>query len=121
MWTLISSLGIIEWMHVVFIITFTMLMLIVFVKSLYRLDPADLFKYGNTGLVSHTKFWGNMAYFAATVAFVSINLLYFKEFQQNIEMIWLIYLSVVASNNIANKLIAYKYGNNTTGNEDKSQ
>jgi hypothetical protein len=68
----------------------------------------ELFKDETTDHLSHTKFWSNIAYFAATLAFLSLNL-FSATIPDSLEMIWLIYLGVVASNAVASKWIRYKY------------
>jgi hypothetical protein len=73
-----------------------------------RIDMTELFKDETSNHLSHTKFWSNIAYFAATLAFLSLNL-FSTTIPDSLEMIWLIYLGVVASNAVASKWISYKY------------
>lgn len=56
--------------------------------------------------LSHTKLWTNIAYFAATLAFVRITL--FSGEPYNAE-IWLIYLGIVGTHNVASKVLSMKY------------
>lgn len=58
-----------------------------------------------TGEVSHTKFWANVAYLAATVCFIKQNWLG----AANTE-IWWCYLLVVAGHGTASKFLTLKYG-----------
>jgi len=121
-WNLLSSIDVMQSLQVLFLILFTLVLFVTFAKGAKSINLSELFKSEITNTVSHTKFWGNIAYFAATISFLTANLLYFKEFQQNIEMIWLIYLTVVSGNNVANKWIMYKYDKqNYTGTTGESQ
>lgn len=70
--------------------------MIKFIKELYR----DL-TTTNTGKFSHTKFWSNIAYCAAT--FIIIKLTYQKELTENY---FAIYLGVVASHASISKWIS---------------
>lgn len=56
--------------------------------------------------LSHTKLWTNIAYLAATLAFVRITL--FSNEPSNAE-IWLIYLGIVGTHNVASKVLSMKY------------
>jgi hypothetical protein len=78
-------------------------------KAGRKMDMTELFKNEKTGLLSHTKFWSNVAYFAATLAFLNLNLFNSGAVSGVLEFIWVIYLGVVASNAIASKWISYKY------------
>jgi hypothetical protein len=73
-----------------------------------KIDMTELFRDEASSHLSHTKFWSNVAYFAATLAFLSLNL-FSTTTPDSFEMIWLIYLGVVASNAVANKWIKHKY------------
>ena len=88
-----------------------------------KLDMTQLFltEPGANGYVSHTKFWGNIAYFVATVVFFVANVIHYDHFKENIEMLWLIYLSIVASNNVANKFIAYKFRSQAQNTPSKTE
>lgn len=88
---------------------FGFVVFVILIKTLLKLDLTQLFLSEPGGGVSHTKFWGNIAYFVATIAFFVANLVLYDHFKDNLEILWLIYLSVVASNNVANKFIAYKF------------
>jgi len=114
-WKLISSIDAMLALQTLFLIIFTVVLFSIFAKGIKDVNLGDLFRTEITNTTSHTKFWGNVSYFAATVSFLAINLLFFREFQQNIEIIWLIYLSVVSGNNIASKWISYKYNTGSGG------
>lgn len=58
-----------------------------------------------TGLLSHTKLWTQVAYLAATLAFLR---LVFSDTPPGAD-IWLIYLGIVGGHNIASKVISMKY------------
>ena len=95
----------------VFAAVFMGLILVVFVKALKKTDLTDLFKNDNNAQMSITKFWSNVAYCAATIAFLAMNLLTPTGAG---EVIWLIYLGIVASNAVAAKFINMKYGSGGT-------
>ena len=76
-------------------------------KGLRKLDLSHLFTSEGSGVVSSTKLWSNIAYFTATVAFLSINL--FAPGTASLEMIWLVYLGTVASSALGSKMLALKY------------
>lgn len=83
------------------------LILGIFVKALFGSDLRDLFKGEIKRELSMTKFWTNVAYFAATLAFLAANLSPGGNGAD--EMIWLIYLGTVGSTAIASKYLALKY------------
>lgn len=66
---------------------------------------ADLIQDAGTGQLSHTKLWANVAYFAATVAFVKQAWMGTADAD-----IWLIYLGVVGTSTTFSKLISMRYG-----------
>lgn len=67
----------------------------------------DLITDCATGQLSHTKLWTNIAYLAATIAFLRATL--FSDTQPESE-IWLIYLGVVGAHNVSSKILSMKYG-----------
>lgn len=88
----------------------SIIMLIVSVfmfNGLRKLDLSHLFTSESTGQISSTKFWTNISYFVATVAFLTVNI--FAPGAASLEMIWLIYLGVVASSASVSKLLALRF------------
>lgn len=83
---------------------FMLLIGLVLFKNIRKLDLTRLFTSESTGEVSSTKFWSNIAYFVATVCFLALN--FVVPGVASIELIWLIYLGVVASSSVASKVIA---------------
>lgn len=73
------------------------------------MDMTELFKNDVNDRLSHTKFWSNVAYFAATVAFLNLNLFNSGNVSGVLEAVWVIYLGVVASNAVASKWISHRY------------
>lgn len=71
------------------------------------MKPVDLITDCATGQISHTKLWTNIAYLAATLAFLRLTLV--SNDPPNAE-IWLIYLGVVGAHNLSSKLLSMKYG-----------
>ena len=57
-----------------------------------------------SGALSHSKIWANIAYFAGTVKFILI--------PDPSADIWMAYLGIVGSASVASKLIQMKYGAN---------
>ena len=98
----------------IFVCIFLLALTYILFKSLKKFNMADLFIENSTNKISHTKFWSNIAYFAATIAFLSLNLFSTQATTSGMEIIWLIYLGVVASNAVASKWISYKYNANQT-------
>jgi hypothetical protein len=105
----------------IFVTIFLLVLTYILFKSLRKINVADLFVERSTNKISHTKFWSNIAYFASTIAFLSLNLFSNQATSGGMEIIWLIYLGVVASNAVASKWISYKYSGNTTTNKDDEQ
>lgn len=60
-----------------------------------------------TKQLSHTKLWTNIAYLAATLAFLKLTIL--SPEPPPIEL-WLVYLGVVGGHNVISKLLSMKYG-----------
>jgi hypothetical protein len=58
-----------------------------------------------TGEISHTKFWTNIAYLAGTVAFVKANWTSTASVD-----IWCVYLGVVGGHGVLSKFISMRYG-----------
>jgi len=67
---------------------------------------SNLICSSGTSEISHTKLWTNIAYLAATIAFLRAN---WGEAPASPE-IWLYYLGVVGGHGAVSKLIAMKYG-----------
>jgi len=83
---------------------------VIFVKALRGSNLSDLFVGERKGELSMTKFWTNVAYFAATLAFLAFNLMNQGTGQgDNNVMLWLVYLGTVGANAIASKWLALKY------------
>lgn len=96
----------------IFSCTFIIIILLVLVRALYKNDISTLFLDEDslpTKRISTTKFWQNVAYAAATVAFLGINLATVGNSAAPIEIVWIIYLGVVASNAVMSKWIGAKY------------
>jgi uncharacterized membrane protein (Fun14 family) len=94
---------------ILFMLCFIISLMWVFIKGTLSINIKSLFIDEHTNKTSHVKYWANVAYLSATISFLSINLFFFKESSQYIEILWLIYLGVVASNATVSKLISYKY------------
>lgn len=103
----------------IFVTIFLLVLTYILFKSLRKINVADLFVESSTNKISHTKFWSNIAYFASTIAFLSLNLFSEQASSGGMEIIWLIYLGVVASNAVASKWISYKYSGNTSNNNEQ--
>ncbi len=67
----------------------------------------DLITDAGTGQLSHTKLWTNIAYAAATVAFLRISM--FSDAPSSPD-IWLVYLGVVGASGVSSKFLSLKYG-----------
>jgi hypothetical protein len=91
-----------------FAAAFMILIFTIFVKALRGSNLSDLFVGEQKGQLSMTKFWTNVAYFSATLAFLAFNLLN-QESGESQVMLWLIYLGTVGANAIASKWLALKY------------
>lgn len=92
-----------------FSVVFMAIVLIIMVKALRKTDVSDLFtSQDEAGGISLTKFWQNIAYAAATVSFLSINISG-KIGGASLEIIWVIFLGAVASNAVMSKWISMKY------------
>lgn len=87
---------------------FMILIFTIFVKALKGSNLSDLFTGETKGQLSMTKFWTNVAYFSATLAFLAFNLLNQGSGESQV-MVWLIYLGTVGANAIASKWLALKY------------
>ena len=87
---------------------FMIMVLRVFVKGMRGLDWTELFRGDVKKEISLTKFWTNIAYFTATVAFVGKVFLSQGTTDAD-NMLWMIYLGGVGSNAIAAKWLGLKY------------
>lgn len=88
---------------------FMIVVFFVFVKALRQHNLGDLFQGEIKKEISLTKFWSNIAYFAATIAFLALNLMPVAITGISLEMIWLIYLGTIGGNAMINKLMVLKY------------
>ena len=80
-----------------------------------------MFRENSSNKLSMTRFWMNVAYFCATLAFLAINLRAVNnEKITDLPMLWLIYLGTVASNSVANKWISAKYSDSSGGNSSRN-
>ena len=96
-----------------FSVAFMIVVFFIFVKALKGSNLQDLFEGVAKKQLSMTKFWTNVAYFSATVAFLAANLIS-KSSGDGMVMIWLIYLGTVGANAIASKWLALKYSGDAT-------
>lgn len=87
---------------------FMIMVLRVFVKGLRGLDFGELFRGDVKKELSLTKFWTNIAYFTATVAFIG-KIFMTPGTSETDNILWLIYLGGVGSNAIAAKWLGLKY------------
>lgn len=93
----------------VFSAIFILLIIVILAKALKTSDIRGLFtSQDEQGGISLTKFWQNIAYGAATVAFLSLNMAG-KATGASLEIVWVIYLGIVASNAVLSKWISMKY------------
>lgn len=60
-----------------------------------------------TGQLSHTKLWTNIAYFAATIAFVRYAVFTDSPFDI---WLWITFLGIVGGHNIASKALSIRLG-----------
>lgn len=101
---------------------FMLLIFAIFYKALRQSNLSDLFKGEVKNEMSMTKFWTNVAYFSATLAFLAINMMNAATVPgTGLEVIWLIYLGVVASNAAVSKWLALRYGSDTTAQRDSPE
>lgn len=91
-----------------FAVVFIVILLIILLKGIGTISVRDLFQSSGDGGTSLTKFWQNVAYMAATISFLAINIAGSVS-GASIEMIWVIYLGIVASSAVLSKWIAVKY------------
>lgn len=105
--TLTTSMGaVIMTIMMLFIIA----LVVEFINGSRKTSYKDLFVDERSGQFSHTKYWSNVAYLVATVVFLYLHMFMIDKIASQLEMLWLIYLGVVAGNASVNKLISYKYG-----------
>lgn len=79
-----------------------------FFKGMRKVDLTSLFmEDNNSRKVSSTKFWSSIAYFVATIAFLTIN--FMAPGSAGLEFIWAIYMSTVAGHAALSKFITAKY------------
>lgn len=94
------------------------ILIAVFTTSLKNIQLAELFESTGTGKISHTKFWANVAYFVATIAFVDIN---FKPSPpEYLVELWFVYLATVAGNASISKFLSLKYSNQNADTKHSS-
>lgn len=102
-----------------FSFVFMVIVLTLLIIALKKNEVGDLFSDSHNGKISITKFWQNVAYAAATVAFLSVNLGNNAGFP--VEAVWVIYLGAVASNAILSKWISAKYSGPRNDRNDEIQ
>mgnify|MGYP001176922241 FL=1 len=90
----------------VFSFLFMTVVVFILIKGIRGIRVADLFEF--SGEASLSKFWQNVAYAAATIAFLAVNISG-NLTGGTLEIVWLIYLGVVASNAVLSKWISVKY------------
>ena len=94
-----------------------LLIAILMFKSLRKVDLSELWLSEGSNRVSSTKFWSNIAYFVATVAFLAIN--FVAPGVAAVEWIWTIYLGVVGGSAMVNKLLSLRFkAAEMTNNDD---
>lgn len=93
----------------VFAIAFMIVIFIIFVKALRGTNLGDLFQGEVKQEMSITKFWTNVAYFCATIAFLSMNLISNID-GETLIFVWMIYLGTVGTSAVASKWLALRYG-----------
>lgn len=87
---------------------FMLIVAVLLLKGLRKLDLKGLFvDRPHDHHISSSKFWSNVAYFVATVAFLAINIT--APGSASLEFIWVIYLGIVASAAVASKFLALRY------------
>ena len=96
-------------------LVFIIILVIEFVNGSRKTNVQELFIDERSGKFSHTKYWSNVAYLVSTVVFLYMHMFLLDKIGDHIEMLWLIYLGVVAGNASVNKLISYKYGGAAQG------
>lgn len=98
----------------IFLILFIIVFSFMFIKALKNIDLSDLLTHEGTKVASHSKLWSSVAYFAATISFLAMNIIPGIAAQGgSLELIWMIYLGIVASNAVASKWISMKYRNDS--------
>ena len=90
----------------VFSFLFMTVVVFILIKGIRGIRVTDLFEFN--GEASLSKFWQNVAYAAATIAFLAVNISG-NLTGGTLEVVWLIYLGVVASNAVLSKWISVKY------------
>ena len=95
----------------VFSFLFMTVVVFILIKGIRGIRVADLFEF--SGEASLSKFWQNVAYAAATIAFLAVNISG-NLTGGTLEIVWLIYLGVVASNAVLSKWISVKYDRGQT-------
>lgn len=85
-----------------------LILMIILLKGARSINTNDLFASAADGGTSLTKFWQNVAYAAATIAFLAINISG-SIAGASIEIIWFIYLAVIGSNAVLSKWLSLKY------------
>lgn len=72
-----------------------------------KLKFQDLITNYATGKISHRKLWANVAYLAATIAFLH------DVYDGGADaLVWLVYLGAVGTSTLASKFLSLKYGKN---------
>lgn len=91
-------------------LAFIIVLVFEFINGSRKTSFRELFIDERSGKFSHTKYWSNVAYLVATVVFLYMHMFMLDKITNQLEILWLIYLGVVAGNASMNKLISYKYG-----------
>lgn len=94
----------------------------IIVKSMKNRDLSRLVISPVNGKLSHHRFWANVAYFLASVAFVKIN--FMIPSPNYIIELWAIYLTVIGGVDVFSKWISYKKLSSTSnsyGRDDSDE
>lgn len=111
--SVIEPVDVIIWLFIIPII------ILFFKAMIFSFDVRELFNSEVTGKASHTKLWSNIAYLAATISFLHINL--HTTDINALSVIWFVYLAVVAGNSVASKWLSLKYqGQEPTHSKDQT-
>lgn len=108
-----------EWITVESIFTVGLMvgLTIIFVRAIHGLELDEMFTSHGSGKLSHTKFWANIAYLVATLAFIRLN--FTEERPAYLPELWLIYIALTSGNAMASKWISLKY--KYSGKNEESQ
>lgn len=103
---------------------FSIFICYVLIRAMHKQDFSRLVINDNTGLLSQHKFWANIAFLVATIAFIKVNFLNGGDDGGGgafLAEIWIIYLTVIGGVDVFNSFMKSRSGKRINMSVDESE